>query len=80
MRLVAYHDRNGNIIGLAASPSDDFVPAEVTTSLYPGLRMTQVDLPSGITVDSNNPKHVNEAMDRIIKNYQVVQGAFKRKS
>jgi hypothetical protein len=80
MRITAYHDSVGNIKGLAVSPSDDSIPAELVTSSQPGLRMAEVAPPAGLTIDFDNPKRLHEALDNLVESYRVEKGALKRKS
>lgn len=79
MRLTAYHDNSGNIVGLAISPADDSTPAEVMTSTRPGIRMADVEVPQGLTIDFANPARVNKALDHLLENYRVDKGVLNRK-
>jgi hypothetical protein len=80
MRLAAYHDSTGNIVGLALSPSADAVLAEVVVEKHPGLRMTDVKVPSGVRLNFNDPPRLNEELDKLVKNYRVDKGSLTRKS
>jgi hypothetical protein len=80
MRLTAYHDSNGNIVGLAISPADDATPAEVVATTQPGLRRTEVMVPSEVMFDFDNPSHVYEELDKIVRAYRVDKDALARKS
>jgi hypothetical protein len=95
MRLTAYHDNNGNIVGLAISPADDATPAEVlaispaddaTTpaeviaTARPGLRRTEITVPSEVTFDFDNPSRVYEELDKLVREYRVDKDALARKS
>jgi hypothetical protein len=80
MRLAAYHDSNGNILGLAVSPTDDGVFAEVTSTTPPGLRMTEVKIPSGLNLKFDDPPRLNEELDRLVRDYRVHQGALDRRA
>jgi hypothetical protein len=80
MRLTAYHDANGNIVGMAVSPSENLVPAEVISNTQPGLRMTNVETPSEETLNFENPEQLNEKLRKLVENYQIDAGVLKRKS
>jgi hypothetical protein len=80
MRLTAYHDANGNIVGLAVSPSENSVPAEVIANTQPGLRISNVEVPSEETLDFDNPVRLNEGLTKLVENYRVDTGVLKRKS
>jgi hypothetical protein len=78
MKLMAYHDLNGNILGLAVSPSEDTIPAEVIANTQPGIRVLKVDLPPGETLDFGNPHRLNQGLSHLLDNYNVDAGLLKR--
>ena len=80
MYLTAYHDSAGNIIGLAASPADDSMPAEVVTKSQPELRATKIDVPSGVELDPADPLRLSEELGRLAKAYRVDRGSLARRS
>ena len=80
MLLTAYHDSNGNLVGLAVSPADDSIPAEVISNTQPGVRMAAVDVPSGITFDFNDQAQINNSLNDVVEKYQIDKGVLKRNS
>ena len=80
MLLTAYHDSNGNLVGLAVSPADDSIPAEVISNTQPGVRMAAVDVPSGITFDFNDQAQINNSLNDVLEKYQIDKGVLKRNS
>lgn len=80
MRLTAYHDSNGNIVGLAASPSDDSIPAEVRTDRHPGLRAMEIEAPSALTLDPADPVQLHAQLSDLVQNYRIDGGALLRRS
>jgi hypothetical protein len=80
MRLTAYHDSEGTIIGLALSPADDATPAEVVSTVEPDVRRTEVRVPQGVTFDFNNPQRVYEELEKLRENYRVDKNALATKS
>jgi hypothetical protein len=80
MKLTAYHDTNGNIIGLAISPSEDSVSAELRADTQPKLCMSDVELPSEETLDFDNTGRLNEGLSKLVENYRVDEGVLKRKT
>lgn len=80
MRLTAYHDANGNILGLAASPNDDSTPAEVSATRQPGLRMTEITAPDGMGFDFSDLSRLSRALDQIVEEYRIDGASLQRKS
>ncbi|HAX80086.1 MAG TPA: hypothetical protein DCY88_30680 [Cyanobacteria bacterium UBA11372] len=80
MKLTAYHDTNGNIIGLAVSRSEDSVSAELRADTQPEVRISNVELPSEETLDFDNPARLNEGLSKLVENYRVDEGVLKIKS
>jgi hypothetical protein len=71
MQLTAYHDSEGNIVGLVVSPPDS-VPVEVKTEAHPGgLRRTEIEVPTEVTLDLDSPQQLAEDMEKVRKNYLV---------
>jgi hypothetical protein len=67
-------------MGLAFSPSDDSIPAEVVSKTHPGLRAVEVEVPAGVELDPNNPLRLNEELDKLVEGYRIDKGTFARKS
>jgi hypothetical protein len=69
MRLMAFHDSEGNITGLVVS-SPEASPVQLVTETQPGLRMTEIEAPPEVTLDLDSPR-LNEDVDILIENYRV---------
>ena len=82
MRVTAYHDGNGNIVGLSASAADDSIPAEIAANEQPTLHAVDVELPSDVALDPSNPRLVYEGLAKLKKDYRVdkATGALSRRS
>ena len=80
MKLTTYHDANGNIVGLAFSPSEDSVSAKLTSNTHPDLLVSDVEVPSEEILDFDNLVRLNEGLTKIAENYRVDNGVLKRKS
>jgi hypothetical protein len=80
MRLTVYHDSNGNIVGLAASPADDSIPAEVVTRTQPGLRAAEIEVPPGVELDFDNPPRLNKELGKLAESYRIERGTLTRRS
>ncbi|WP_253768831.1 hypothetical protein [Goodfellowiella coeruleoviolacea] len=80
MKLFAYHDSSGNIAGLAFSPTDDAIPAEVTTERQPGIRATEVQIPTGVTLNPDDPQSVYQELGKLVADYRVEQGSLAKKT
>jgi len=83
MQLTAYHDSEGNIVGLVVSPPDS-VPVEAQTEAHPGLLRTEVEAPEEITFSPDSPQEIYENINKLRENYQVEvhprpKGKLKRK-
>lgn len=74
MRLTAYHDSNGNIVGLAASPPDDSIPVEVVSTAHPGLRATDVEVPSGVELYPDHPERLHQELAKVAENHRIDKG------
>lgn len=80
MRLTAYHDSKGNIIGMSLTPGKDAVSAQVMLDKHPGLYMAQVDVPAGVTFDLKNPAQINGALAGLAKTFKVDKGSLARRA
>lgn len=82
MRITAYHDGNGNIVALSASPADDSIPAEIAANEQPTLRAVDVELPSDARLDPSNPRLLYEGLAKLKKDYRVdkATGSLSRRS
>ncbi|MFC6019580.1 hypothetical protein ACFP2T_25645 [Plantactinospora solaniradicis] len=80
MRLTAYHDNNGNIVGLAASPSGDSTPVEVVSTGHPGLRATEIEVPPGVELDPNQPDRLYEELAKVAEGHRIDKGILAPKN
>ncbi len=80
MRLRAYCDSKGTIVGLAASVSDDPIPVEVVSVTQPGLRAVLVELPAGIDLDPANPARMNDELSKLAGEFRVDNGTLRKRS
>jgi len=80
MQLMAYHDSDGNILGMAFSPSDDSMSAEVVTVTQPGLRAVEVEVPSGVELDPDDPQRLNDELSKLAEGYRIDNGTLQRRS
>ena len=82
MRLMAYHDSEGNIVGLVVAPPDS-IPVQVQSQAHPGLRMTEIEAPAEVTLDLDSPQ-LHEEMDKLRETFRVEipsgKGTLTRKS
>jgi hypothetical protein len=67
------------IVGMAVSPSENLISAEVISNTQPGLRMSNVEIPSEETLDFENATRLNEGLSKLVENYRVEEGILKRK-
>jgi hypothetical protein len=79
MKLAAYHDRAGNIVGLALSPSDDAEFPEVVSETHPGLRKTDVKVPAGVAFDFDNPSKIHKQLDKVAQKFRIENDALTTK-
>jgi hypothetical protein len=86
VRLIAYHDSEGNIVSLAASQPDSVPVQAQLLEASPGLRRTEVEAPTDVTFEADSPQQLFENMDKLIDNYRVEmpeaagQGSLRRKA
>lgn len=80
MLATIYHNSNGQIFGVAASRTNDCTPAEIMTPNMPGLRSTEVDLPSEMDSDPGDLQHLYENLNGVVQSFIVEGGSLKRRS
>jgi hypothetical protein len=69
MRVTAFHDSEGNIVGLVVAPPDS-MPVQVQSQAHPGLQMTEIEPPEEVTLDPDSPQ-LHEEMDKLRETFRV---------